>query len=205
MPQQPNFLHAETFVMVDTRDHRGHPTSGGVYRTGWSVYSDRNNAVFTSQRYEAEAAQFIPIAASRVVFALHAWFVASATATSNVVPFYLMPSLGGANTLRAYTAYRFHDRNLALVNAEARVPLFTHVDVAAFGDAGNVAARVSGLGLAKRSYGAGLRVHTGKGATLGRLDLARGGDEGWVVVARMNDPLRFGRLTSRLVAIPFAP
>jgi hypothetical protein len=115
-----------------------------------------------------------------------------------------MPALGGANTLRAYTSYRFHDRNLALVNAETRVALFTPVDVAAFVDAGNVAPRVGALDLAKRSQGAGLRVHTGKDATIGRLDLAHG-TEGWSVVAPINDPLHLGRLTSRLAAIPFAP
>ena len=205
LPQQPNFVHGEAFVMIDTRDYRGHPTSGGVYRTGWAMYSDRNTATLTFQRYEAEAAQFIPLAASRVAFAFHGWFVASGTAADQVVPFYLMPSIGGANTLRAYTSYRFHDRNLAVLNAETRVALFTHVDAAAFVDAGNVAQRVTGLDLARRSYGIGLRVHSGKGVTFGRLDLARGGDEGWSLVARMNDPLRLGRLGSRLAAIPFVP
>jgi hypothetical protein len=36
---------------------------------------------------------------------------------SNTVPFYLLPSLGGKNTLRGYYDYRFHDRNMEVFNA----------------------------------------------------------------------------------------
>ncbi len=59
--------------------------------------------------------------------------------SGNQVPFYLLPSLGGNNTLRSYDDYRFHDQNLAVVNVESRWGLWTHLDVALFLDAGNVA------------------------------------------------------------------
>ena len=60
------------------------------------------------------------------------------------VPFYLQPSLGGPNSLRSFADYRFHDRNMLLANAELRIAMMTHVDLAVFADAGNVAARVRG-------------------------------------------------------------
>jgi outer membrane protein assembly factor BamA len=119
------------------------------------------------------------------------------------VPFYLQPSLGGHNTLRGYTDYRFHDRNLLVVNVEARFAVFTHVDAAVFADAGNVAARVSELNLDKRSYGVGWRLHS-RESTFARLDLAHGA-EGWNVLVRLSDPLHLARFTRRLAPAPFVP
>jgi outer membrane protein assembly factor BamA len=63
------------------------------------------------------------------------------------VPFYLMPSLGGKNTLRGYYDFRFHDRDMQLFNAESRWGLFTHLDVAVFADAGKVAPEARDLDL----------------------------------------------------------
>jgi outer membrane protein assembly factor BamA len=135
------------------------------------------------------------------VFALHGWTVWNDVAPGRSVPFYLLPSLGGNNSLRSYAEYRFHDLNMAVVNVESRWALFTHVDVAAFVDAGNVAARFQDLNLAKRSYGGGVRLHTDR-ATFARVDVAYGA-EGWKAVFRTNDPLRFSRLTRRVAAVPF--
>ena len=138
-----------------------------------------------------------------MVLALHGWLAASDTTAGATVPFYLQPSLGGHNTLRGYTDYRFHDRNLLVVNVEARVTLFAHVDAAVFADAGNVAARVSELNLDKRSYGIGWRMHS-RTSTFARVDLAHGA-EGWRVLFRLNDPLHLSRMTRRLAPVPFVP
>jgi outer membrane protein assembly factor BamA len=138
-----------------------------------------------------------------VVIAAHGWLVVSDTREGQVVPFYLQPSIGGHNSLRGYADYRFHDRNLLLINAEARVAMMTHVDAVAFVDAGNVASRVRDLDLGKRSYGAGLRLHSRR-QTYARLDVARG-DEGWRFVFRLSDPLSLTRIWRRTAAVPFVP
>jgi hypothetical protein len=199
---QPRYLHSEASITRDTRDVRGYPAAGGVYRATVARYVDRDAHQFTFTRYEAEAARFVPVKAAHTVFALHAWLVGTHTGPEQLVPFYLMPSLGGANTMRGYGDYRFHDRALLLVNAEARLALFTHVDAALFVDAGNVAPRVSDLNLDRASYGAGIRLHARR-ATFARLDVAYG--EGWRFVFRMNDPFRLGRLSRRTAAAPFVP
>jgi hypothetical protein len=203
LSEQPNFVHGDASIVADTRDHRSHPTTGGLYRAGWSVYSDRDTGLFNFNRYEAEAAQFVPLASSRVVLAVHGWLVTSSTQDGDVVPFYLMPSLGGSNTVRAYTDFRFHDRNMMVLNAESRIALFTHIDAAAFVDAGNVAPRVGDLNLDKRGYGVGLRMHT-RQSTFARFDVVHG-DEGWRFLFRMNDPLHLSRLSRRTAAVPFVP
>ena len=201
--QEPPFLHGQLAITVDTRDYPGHPSSGGVYRAAWSSYSDRDLTAYSFRRYEAEAAQFVPLARERWTLALHGWVVTSENADGQRIPIYALPSLGGANTLRSYADYRFHDRSLLLVSAESRWALFTHVDAALFVDAGSVASRPRELSLADRSYGAGVRVHAHSSTTL-RLDVAHG-REGWRVLFRLKDPFRLGRLSRRAAAIPFVP
>lgn len=200
---QPDYLHGEASVTADTRNQKGYPTRGGLYRAGWFAFADRDSGLFSFDRYEAEAAQFFPLAARRLVFALHGWFVGTQTDEGRMVPFYLLPSLGGSSTLRAYGNYRFHDRNLIDVNAETRVALWEHLDAAVFLDAGNVAPRVRDLNFDRTSYGFGLRVHTER-TTFVRLDVANG-SEGWHVLFRTTDPFRFSRLNRRTAAIPFVP
>jgi len=201
---QPNYLHGELSITSDTRDHRSRPTSGGVYRAAWTDFVDQSSSsdTFNFRQLEAEGAQFIPMMDNWVI-ALHGWVVTSDVPHGHDVPFYLLPSLGGQNSLRSYSDYRFHDRALALVNAESRWTLFAHMDAAAFIDAGNVAPEFRDLNLNKTSYGGGLRFHTEK-ATFARVDAAYGA-EGWRVIFRTSDPLRLSRLTRRVAAVPFVP
>jgi len=116
------------------------------------------------------------------------------------VPFYLLPSLGGSNSLRGYLDYRFRDRDMLLMNAEYRWPILRRVDAAVFYDAGSVA---SASNLLSREiytdYGAGLRLHSAT-RMLVRLDVARGA-EGARALVSFSTPLA---LPNRTVA-PYVP
>jgi hypothetical protein len=201
--RQPRFLHGDLAIAADTRDEPRHPARGGLYRVAWSGFNDRETGAFSFDRYELEGAHFVPFWAGRMVLALHGWGVFSDTAAGREVPFYLLPSLGGHNTLRGYTDYRFHDRNLLGVNVESRWALFRHVDAAVFADAGSVAARAGDLELGRTSYGTGVRLHSGA-STMARFDVGKS-DEGWHFMFRLNDPLRLPRIARRTAAIPFVP
>ena len=78
-----------------------------------------------------------------------------------------------------------------------------HVDAAVFVDAGNVAPRAAALNLDRRSYGAGLRLHSRR-ETLARFDVAHGA-EGWRFLFRLEEPLRLARLARRTAVVPFVP
>jgi outer membrane protein assembly factor BamA len=201
--EQPDYVHGGVSITADTRDHRSHPTRGSVARAAWSAYGERGGGPFRFGRYEAEAAAFVPLQQARWVLAVRGWLVATRTADGDVVPFYLEPSLGGSTTLRSYPDYRFHGRHLLVANVEARAALVAHVDVAAFADAGNVAARLSDLDLAKTSYGIGVRMHTRR-SNFARIDVAHG-REGWRVSFTLGDPLHLSRLSRRTAAAPFVP
>jgi hypothetical protein len=203
LAEQPDYLYGEAALTVDTRDAPGYPTQGGIYRAGWTRYADRAAGRFSFQRFEGEATHFVPFVDGNIVVALHGWVVGTSTAKGEEVPFYLMPSLGGSNTLRAFSDYRFHDRHFAVVNAETRVAIFEHLDAVAFVDAGNVATRWSDLNLKRTSYGVGVQLHN-RESTYARFDVAKGA-EGWRVVFQMNNPFDYSRLRKRSAPAPFAP
>ena len=199
---QPTFIPTQLQLTVDTRNFREHPTSGLLLRASGAHYDDRDTGAFTHRRYEGEFAGFVPMFGERVVLALHGMVVTTPREDGSV-PFYLLPSLGGANSLRSFADYRFHDRNMAVANAELRLAMMTHVDLALFTDAGNVAARIQDLNLDKQSFGAGLRFHTRR-LTFARIDAANGA-EGWRFLFRLTDPLAFTRLERRASVVPSVP
>ena len=203
LERQPSFAHGSVSITADTRDYPDHPSRGGVYGAAVTRFSDLDLSTFSFTRYEAEGAQFVPLFYDGIVLAFHGWTAVSETGDSQTVPVYLMPSLGGDSMLRAYSNYRFHDRNLVVATAEARVALTMHIDTALFVDAGSVAPKVEDLRLANPSYGLGFRVHTHKGTTL-RVDAAHG-REGWRVSFNLNDPFRLRRLLRHTAAVPFVP
>jgi hypothetical protein len=203
---QPSFLHGDVLVAADLRDHKGHPTGGGLYQVSAAVYSDRDGGTYSFRRYEADAAQFVPLGTKRWILALHAQAAFSDASSGHVVPFYLLPSVGGKNTLRGYFDYRFHDNDMEAFNAESRWALMTHVDAAVFTDAGEVAHRVADFDLprAKTSYGAGLRVHNAT-ATLIRLDVGHS-VEGWRIFIKVSDPFKRSLpISGRSSVVPYVP
>lgn len=202
-PDQPDYVHSELSITSDTRDRRSHPQRGGLYRGAWTAFSDQRDGRFSFRRVEAEGAQFVSTEDGLVTVAMHGWLVMSNTTSGSTVPFYLMPSLGGNNSLRAFSNYRFHDRHLALANVELRFALMRHLDSVMFVDAGNVAPRLSDLNFDKRSIGVGLRLHSAR-STFARLDVANGA-EGWRLTFNTADPLHLSRLSRRTAPIPFVP
>ena len=52
------------------------------------------------------------------------WVVGTSAGDEQVVPFYLLPSLGGKNTVRGYPDYRFHDRAMMLMSVESDTPRY---------------------------------------------------------------------------------
>jgi Omp85 superfamily domain len=198
---QPRFLHSEASIIADTRNHRGYPTQGSMYRGALTNYWDKSDGVFTFHTWEAEGLKYVPLSDARVVLAFHGWTVYSNP--SEEIPFYLLPAMGGNRTNRAFHNFEFHDNSLLVLQAESRFAVWEHLDAALFVDAGNVAQHYGDLDLGQRSYGAGLRVHTEK-TTLARLDVADG-HQGWHVVFSTSEPFRLPRVRRIPAIIPFFP
>jgi outer membrane translocation and assembly module TamA len=97
---------------------------------------------------------------------------------ADVVPYFLLPSLGGGSTLRGYESWRFRDRHSLLMSAEWRwIPNLLAFDAALFYDAGKVTSSRNNLdfhGL-KTNVGIGFRFHAPTATPL-RIEVARGSE-----------------------------
>jgi hypothetical protein len=199
LTEQPNYVHADVAMDVDTRDEPGYPSSGGRYRLSMAMFQDQDFSRYSFNRVEADGAHYIPL--GRTVLALRGRLDLSQAGAGQTVPFYMLPSLGGSNSLRGYLDYRFRDQDAVLADAEYRWPIFRLVDAALFYDTGAVAPAASGLlGHLNSDFGAGVRVHTAR-HLLVRLDVARG-SEGTRALVSFSAPL--GSRSSRSVE-PYVP
>jgi outer membrane protein assembly factor BamA len=136
--RQTNFWRGGGFVEYDWRDQSLYPTSGGRYSAQYVRYLDRNLGAYSFLRLDLDASQYIPLFNRTRVFALHGSSSLTTPSNGQAVPFYLQPTLGGANTLRGYRFNRFYGNNSVMVNGEYRWFCSPILDMAVFVDAGKV-------------------------------------------------------------------
>jgi hemolysin activation/secretion protein len=95
------------------------------------------------------------------------------------MPFYLMPTLGGHDSLRGFRDYRFRGPHAILGQAEYRFEIWSAFDAALFYDTGKVAMRRADLNFKdlEDAYGFGFRFNTDNGVVL-RIDAGFGSNDG---------------------------
>jgi len=136
--RQTDFWRGGGFVEYDWRKRPAKPIGGGKYSAQYVRYLDRGIGGFSFLRLDLDATQYVPFLNHSRVIALHGASSLTTTGSSQRVPFYLQPALGGSTTLRGYRPFRFYGDNSVLVNAEYRWELSPILDMVAFADAGKV-------------------------------------------------------------------
>lgn len=177
----PAFVHAMLQAAIDTRPAPDYARTGGRYGAGFHRYHDPDRT-YSFERVDASVVQHIPVLRETWVISMRAR-VETTLGDTSIVPYFLLPSLGGGSSLRAYPSWRFRDRHTLLTNVEWRwIPNRFGFDMALFYDAGTVAARRADLGFKHliTNWGVGARFH-GMLTTPLRIELAKGA-EGWHLV-----------------------
>ena len=175
---QPNFLHSSLFAEVEGRDVRGNPRHGGYYRASFSNWDDRSLQQYNFRRFDGEGAHFFPVRAKDAIAIGNTLSFANNSAGDRV-PFYVLPYVGGADTLRGYREFRFRAENVMSVSAEYRWQAIKYVQIAPFFDVGDFSNRWQDIDFLhmKTSFGLGLRINTDKNVFF-RFDIGTGGGEG---------------------------
>jgi hypothetical protein len=170
------YIHSRAFTAIDWRESAGYTRRGGLYAVTVNDYRDRGDRL-GFQRLDAEIRQYVPLLKEHWVLAFRGLLQTTTNDDGQVVPYHLLPSLGGARTHRGYTDFRFQDRHLLLVSGEYRWLPSRVLDMAIFVDAGKVASERRDLDLdhLKTAYGIGARIH-GPTVTPLRIDVARGSE-----------------------------
>jgi hypothetical protein len=179
--QDPAYVHASVGAAVDTRPTPGYARSGSLLGVTLHNYADQRGDLGFS-RLEVDAVQHIPVLRETWVVSLHGNLD---TTLDGEAPYFLMPSVGGGDSLRGYSSFRFRDRHSLLLQGELRwIPNRYGLDMAVFYDAGTVAPDRSGLSFSnlETNVGIGLRLHS-LVATPVRIDVAHGTEGVRLVVA----------------------
>jgi hypothetical protein len=195
LTQQPNFTRYEAAVRLELpAGDFDAVNQGGDVRAAHSYYSDGGLDRYSFRRWDIEGRQRFTVLGPLRRLTLHGQLSTTMTSAGHDVPFYFMPTLGGLPlpegpiehaigsdgtlaTLRGFTNYRFRDRNVLLLQAEYRQPLWGPIDFSVFGDLGKVASARADLDLSdlRHDFGAGLSIMRGS-STATRLDIAFGGE-----------------------------
>jgi hypothetical protein len=182
LDEQPDYLWSGTFVDIDYRDQRKNTRSGGHFRFSYDLWHDLDDLGFSYRDLRFEALHAFPIFDKKRVFIARLIAESTDSPDGNLVPFFAQPTLGGSTTLRGFSEYRFRDRNALLLNAEYRWEAFSGLDMAIFGDWGDVAPQWDDIDVdkLKSDYGLGFRFNTFRSVFL-RIDLAKSSQEGFRV------------------------
>ena len=168
---EPAYWHSTASLGYDWRPSAGYARRGGLYEIRYHRYA---GGVDDFYRVEGEVVQHVPLVRENWVLSLRGRTDAILTDQA-LVPYYLLPALGGGSTLRGYSSWRFRDRNAALTTAELRwIPNRNMLDVALFYDTGMVAPEFGHLALNrfKSDAGIGVRFHGPRSTPL-RIEVAK--------------------------------
>jgi hypothetical protein len=172
--ESPAYFHTTASGGVDTRPSAGYARRGGLYQISYHNFADTDDAL-SFDRVDGEIVQHIPILRENWVISLHG-LVQTTLDDEDVVPYFLLPSLGSGSTLRAYPSWRYRDRHSLLLSGEVRwIPNRLGVDMAIFYDMGKVTPEWDDLSLngLKSNVGIGIRFHSPVATPL-RIELAHG-------------------------------
>jgi hypothetical protein len=173
-----DLIDARVSAAIDTRESPGYTRRGGFYGAVLHRYQDPDGK-YTFNRTELDARQFFPILHENWILALQGRAAVTKAAGNRAVPFFMLPYVGGSDTLPGYDAYRFTDRNSLLLRSELRWTASPLLDMAVFFGEGKVAPRVEDLDLhhLHSNVGIGARFH-GPSFTALRLEITHS-VEGW--------------------------
>jgi len=169
-----NYRDATAFARIDWRESPGYTRRGGLYSLTLHDMKDRDNPL-SFRRVDAEVQQFLPLLNEHWVLAVRGLVQTTDVDDNDVVPYYRLPTLGGAKRHRGYADFRFQDRHMMLLSGEYRWLPSRVLDMALFVDAGKVTADRRDLDFndLKTAYGIGFRIH-GPTFTPLRFDIAHG-------------------------------
>jgi hypothetical protein len=130
---------------------------------------------FDFSRFSLDARGNVPLGSRQRTLALRFYTsgdVVNVNTPNATVPFYLMKTLGGNETLRGYQNFRFRDKNLMYLSAEYRWEATAAVELALFYDAGRVYEDANDFGFRdlKSTWGFGIRAKSFRRVTF-RIDV----------------------------------
>jgi hypothetical protein len=153
----PRFLTAAVAAVVDARDQPSDPHHGFFLGAACWRFQSRQAGAFTFTRLAGDVRWYLTVPTSQGVLAVRALLSTDLLGPGAQVPFYLMQTLGGGETLRGFSESRFRDRTVTAFSAEYRWRVMKYFDAGPFVDVGTVAPSVSDLRASALEVSGGVR------------------------------------------------
>jgi len=160
LDQQADFLHLESALYMVSKGDPNRPT--GELGVSLSRYNDIDENLFSFNRFSFDARGILPLGSRQRNLAARFFVSQDYADEGQRVPFYLMETLGGHNTLRGYRDFRFRDANILYMSVEYRWEAAAGIELAVFYDTGKVFPNRSDFTFKhlNHSYGIGFRGKT---------------------------------------------
>jgi len=175
LARQPDFLRFGSAIFVNLMDTPGNPHKGAAIAFSHTRYDARGDEEFDFDSFAFDARGYLPLGSRQRVLAVR--FLASRdnSDSGSRIPFYLMRTLGGKETLRGFADFRFRDAKLLYLSAEYRWEAAPAIEGVFFYDTGKVIPEGNVLKFKhlEHNIGAGIRFKALNRVIL-RLDVGRG-------------------------------
>jgi hypothetical protein len=170
--QQSNFITGTATVQLDLSRAGFSNPKGLQLEADDSQFFDRSGNQANFHLLETQATYYLPLTNGMRTLLFHVRNETAFPEDHQVVPFYLQPTLGGPDDLRGYDRYRFYADGNSVATAEYRWSISQTLEMAIFGDGGNVYVRPGLIGFRDLhgDGGFGFRVKN-KQASVMRFDV----------------------------------
>jgi hypothetical protein len=175
LTRQPDFLRFDSVIFVNLMDTPGNPHKGGAIGFSYSRFDARGDEEFDFDSLSIDARGYLPLGSRQRVLAVRVLASRNNADSGSRVPFYLMRTLGGKETLRGFSELRFRDARLLYLSAEYRWEAAPAIEGVFFYDTGKVFPESEDFKFKhlEHNIGAGIRFKALNRVIL-RLDVGRG-------------------------------
>ncbi len=142
-------------LSFDDRDHVFYPSKGSYLKFSSLLYDKALGSNYNFRNYTMDLRKYISVYKQNIL-ALQLY----AEHGNGNIPFHMLSLMGGPQLMRGFFQGRFRDKNLVVMQAEARIPIWKIFSLAAFGSIGEVSPTVNQFALnkIKLTGGAGIRM-----------------------------------------------
>jgi hypothetical protein len=172
LTQQSNFITGTTTVQLDFSKLGFSNPEGLQIEADDSQFFDRSGNQANFHLLETQATYYLPLTNGMRTLVFRARNETAFAENNQTVPFYLQPTLGGPDDLRGYDRYRFYGDGNSTATLEYRWSVTQTLEMAVFGDGGNVYQRPGLIGVRdlRGDGGIGFRIKN-KQASVMRFDI----------------------------------
>jgi hypothetical protein len=147
LEKQSNFITGTASIAANLTTPGFSNSKGLILEAQDTQFWDQSDTNSSFHLLQTQATYYVPFINGMRTLAFRARNETTFHAAGQQVPFYLQPTLGGPDDLRGYERYRYYDNGTSLLSGEYKWSVAGSVEMALFGDGGNVYSRPGLIGL----------------------------------------------------------